>query len=209
MLIHAKIKGRKYKLKRCSKCGYFRALEDFNRDTRRADNLQRYCRECSNDYGRSDYDGNKEAYYGRNNKRAELMKALPNTLTTLEYAQTLEYFNYRCALTGDTKNVSQEHFIAIATGHAGTTAANIIPMRQDLNASKHARNPFEWGEQAAEHYGLDVKKWNDLLSYLAFRNELSVTDYVEFVKWCYANPRTIEEAEADPRNSVDIWAEGR
>jgi hypothetical protein len=209
MIIHAKINRRKYQLKRCSKCGFFLPLSEYNRDTQRADGLQRYCRECSNDYGRFDYDNKKDTYFERNKKRAELMTALPNTLTTAEYAQTLDYFNYRCALTGDAKNISQEHFIAVTTGHAGTTAENIIPMRQDLNASKHAHNPFEWILDAEDHYGLDVRKWNSLLAYLAFRNKLSIEEYVAFVNWCYANPRTAEEAAADLRPSVQIWQEER
>jgi hypothetical protein len=134
------------------------------------------------------------------------MKALPNTLTQLEYAKTLEYFNYRCALTGDAKNVTQEHFIAVATGHAGTTKENVIPMRFDLNASKHDTNPFEWIEDAADHYGLDVRKWNDLIAYLAFMNGLSINEYVDFVKWCYDNPRTAEQAAAEKRSSIELWA---
>jgi hypothetical protein len=209
MLIKAKIKGRKYTLKRCSKCGYFLIVEDYNRDTQRANGLQRYCRACSNGYGRDDYEVNKDTYYDRNNKRAELIKALPNTLTALEYAKTLEYFNYRCALTGEIKNVSQEHFIAVVTGHAGTTAANIIPLRQDLNASKHAVEPFYWFELAEDDHGLDVDKWNEILGYLAHMNGLSIEEYVEFVKWCYRNQRTAEQVEADPRSSVDIWKEDK
>jgi len=209
MLIHAKINRRKYTLKRCSKCGFFMPTGEYNRDTQRADGLQRYCRDCSNDYGRTDYEGKKDVYIERNKKRADLMAALPSTLTTAEYAANLSFFGYRCAVTGDSKNISQEHFIAVNTGHAGTTAANIVPMRQDVNASKHDTNPFVWVRGAADHYGISVEKWNEVLSFLAFMNGLEVEEYVDFVNWCYANPRTAEEIKADPRDSVTIWKERR
>jgi len=35
-------------LKKCSKCGEFKELSEFNKDSSKKDGLQRYCRKCSN-----------------------------------------------------------------------------------------------------------------------------------------------------------------
>lgn len=209
MLHKAKIEGRTYTIKRCSKCEYFKVLGSFNMDTTRADGRQRYCRSCSNKYGRNNYEDNKERYYERNTKRLDMIRALPNEVTTMDYAKILESFNYSCALTGETKNIEQEHFIALSTGHAGGVLGNIVPISASLNASKHAKNPFKWFAEVRKEYDIDVRKWNSLIEYLAHTNGLSIDDYINYVNWCYDNPRTVEDVQREPRHSLQLWQQAR
>jgi len=199
------IQGKAYEVKKCSRCGNTYDVDTFNRDTKRGEGRQRYCRSCSNRYGRANYRSQKERYFERNYKRSEIQRALPNDLSTADYARVLTWFNYSCALTGEKENVQQEHFIALATGHAGTIAGNIIPLAARLNASKHSKNPFTWYEEG--DHDIDPIKWHVLVGYLASVNGLTMDEYRRFVTWCYDNPRTINEITQDGRTSLQIWKE--
>lgn len=40
-------------MKICSKCGLLKSLKDFNKNRRRMDGRQKWCRDCEKDYYRS------------------------------------------------------------------------------------------------------------------------------------------------------------
>lgn len=113
-------------------------------------------------------------------RRRARKDSLPDTFTIEQLESTLNFFGGGCALTGDVGNTHWDHVIPIATGSGGTTEANMIPLRADLNQSKNASNLFDWFEREKEHLGLSVEKFDTLIGFLAEKNAMSVEDYRSF-----------------------------
>ena len=141
------------------------------------------------------YQNNHEAFKIRDNKRRAKKKALPANLTAKQWDKIMKDFNNSCALTGEKENIHQEHFIPLSIMHGGTTKENMYPMKGHLNISKHNKNPFEWIKEQPEEYQNNF--YNNLVPYLAKKNKMQVKEYEDFVYWCFANPRTLEQAEKD------------
>lgn len=123
-------------------------------------------------------------------------KSLPDTLTAVEYAKTLEYFENACALTGRKVDIEQEHAIPISIGHGGTTFANCYPMARGLNQSKNDSNLFEWFNENQERFNLEQWRFDRLIDWLASANAMSVEEYRAYVYECHANPNVIDADEA-------------
>lgn len=99
--------------------------------------------------------------------------------------QMYEYFEYSCALTGDSENITLDHFIPLMTGKGGTTIENMIPLRSDLNFSKNDRNPFEWFTTNKARFKLSQRKFDAIVSYLAGLNDMSIREYRDYVYKCF------------------------
>jgi 5-methylcytosine-specific restriction endonuclease McrA len=66
-----------------------------------------------------------------------------NKLSTEEWLEALERFNYSCAYCGSNTKLSMDHIIPISIG--GTNeASNIIPACSSCNFSKQASDMVEW-----------------------------------------------------------------
>ena len=90
--------------------------------------------------------GRKNIIKSKQNRRARI-NSLPNTLTTEQYNENLDHFDYKCAyceckLTPD--NHHMEHVYPISRGVYGTTKENCIPSCDSCNSSKHAKTLAEW-----------------------------------------------------------------
>ncbi|MFL6559227.1 MAG: hypothetical protein ACJ8MO_24300, partial [Bacillus sp. (in: firmicutes)] len=132
----------------------------------------------------------------REHRRKARKKGLPDTLTVTEYSNTLVFFGNACALTGETENIEKEHAIPISIGHGGTTFENCYPMKSGLNQSKFNHNIFEWFEANRQRFELSQERFDNGIAWLASANAMSVEEYRSYVNWCHANPRTIDELEA-------------
>lgn len=75
-------------------------------------------------------------------RRANLRK-LPATLTTEQWEQIKQKFDYKCCYCGKKEELTQEHFISVTNG-GEYTHNNIIPSCQSCNSSKGSKNFFEW-----------------------------------------------------------------
>jgi hypothetical protein len=144
--------------------------------------------------------------WSRNNPERVLMnvhlrlarkKALPYTLTAEEYSKTLEHFGNSCALTGRNGGLEREHAIPLSIGHGGTTFENCYPLARELNRSKSNANIFEWFEANRQRFELSQERFDNLIAYLASANAMTVEEYRDHVYWCHANPRSINELEAN------------
>ena len=143
---------------------------------------------------------NPEIFKVSDNRRRAKKKALPADLTAKQWDKNMKYFNYSCALTGKKENIHQEHFIPISILHGGTTEENMYPMEGCLNVSKSNKNPFEWIKEQPEEYQNNFH--NNLVPYMAKKNKMQVKEYEDFVYWCFANPRTLEQAEKDNKEGL-------
>jgi hypothetical protein len=190
---------------------YFRNYE-LQGEKQRKRQRQRYRedlehRERVKEYARNYYAENPDLYKSNRQVRRAIEKALPTDPNFGNlWLDVVERFG-GCALTGKTEEIELDHFICIATGHGGTIMENCIPLHKDLNRNKRDKNPFDWFEESKEEFNLDEDRWFELISYLAIRNDMTVEEYEQFIRWCYENPRTIVECEKDKRRSADIWRE--
>jgi hypothetical protein len=124
-------------------------------------------------------------------------KGLPNTLTSEQYAKTLEYFGNACAITGRTDSIEKEHAIPLSVGHGGTTFENCYPMANGLNQSKCNSNIFEWFEANRQRFKLEQWRFDSLIEWLGKANGMTVEEYRDYVYECHANPNVIDDAKAN------------
>lgn len=127
-------------------------------------------------------------------RRRARLESLPDTLTHAEQESILELFG-GCALTGD-KNIHWDHVIPISTGYGGTTRKNVVPLRADLNLSKHDKNIFIWFDECCDKFGLSREKFELLTEYLASINEMTVQEYQDYVFSCFVGREEIKDREA-------------
>lgn len=125
-------------------------------------------------------------------------KFLPYSLKGTDY---LELKKSNCFLSGE-KQTEIDHFISMSTGHGGTYKGNLIKLSKSLNKSKGQKNPFEWIETRNEQ---EKDKFKKVIEILATENNLTVLEFIDFVNWCYENPRKEHEFLKDSRNSLEIW----
>lgn len=208
------INGEEISVIDCGKCKQWKPLTDFGKDKRAPSGFKNRCKKCDaenskkyrkrnvdyiKDYNRRYYTENKEKYMDlqRENRRKNKVKhnsykqirrarknALPDTLTPEQIEKITTRFKGACALTGST-DYELDHFIAITTGHGGTTFENMIPLSRALNASKNNKNPFEWFENNKHRFGLDDSKFFSLIDYLANINGMSTKEFHDYVYKCY------------------------
>jgi hypothetical protein len=138
---------------------------------------------------------NREKMKRLYHRRLARKRNLPDDLTAAQLAYTLYEFDDMCAFTGD-RNTHLDHVIPLAVGHGGTTYGNMIPLRADLNLSKNDRNIFEWFEANRQRFELSQERFDNLIAWLASANAMTIEEYRDHVYWCHANPRTIDELEA-------------
>lgn len=149
----------------------------------------------------------KELPSANDQTRRAREKALPVDINFGKmYVLVYERFK-GCALTHETLNIHIDHFVPVSIGHGGTIIENCIPLRADLNLSKSDNNPFEWYEAHKED--IDEDAWNELILYLAIHNDMTTEEFHEYVNWCFANKRTVEQCQKDQRRSAEIWKESR
>lgn len=130
-------------------------------------------------------------------RRYARKRALPDDLTLEQYEETLSHFSYGCALTGQHNDIEQEHAIPLSIGHGGTTFGNCYPMASGLNQSKNNANIFEWFETNSQRFNLEQSRFDRLIEWLGKANGMTVEEYRDYVYWCHANPRSIDELKAN------------
>lgn len=185
--------------KRCLNCG--RKFADTTKPKNRK-SCSKYCAdEVKKEKQRREYRinnprpklvGRKIAMRMALQRRIARQKNLPNTLTTVGANEILTKFKNKCAITGD-GNYHMDHVIPISAGHGGTVYGNMIPLRADLNISKSDRNIFDWFADNRERFGLEQRKFDELIEYLADINGMTTQEYEEYVRRCHDNPRTVDE----------------
>jgi hypothetical protein len=149
---------------------------------------------------------NPERYSAMRREHDHRRRALKRCLTTDEgySSQFIRSLYDGCVLTDEKDDLHDDHFVALSTGHCGTYLENMVPMNSRLNISKGSKNPFKWIEEADSF--IDYEKFAKSLLVLSYLNGLRVVDYIEFVNWCYENPRKPEDITDENRDSLLYWA---
>ncbi|SER88775.1 hypothetical protein [Psychrobacillus sp. OK032] len=134
-------------------------------------------------------------------RRRALKSTLPAGLTLRHQIEIKERFANVCALTGEA-DTHMDHAIPLAVGHGGSIPENCYPLRADLNVSKGAQHIFEWFEANKERFGLEQRKFDELIEYLAQLNAMSTQEYRKYVDWCFDNPRSIDVIKTEKEESA-------
>lgn len=116
----------------------------------------------------------------RDQRRRAREASLPEDFTPEQMSSTLEFFDNGCALTGESENLDWDHVIPISLGVGGTTEANMIPLRSDLNKRKSNLNIFEWFERSKDALGLNQDKFDNLIKFIAEKNGMTPEEYRSF-----------------------------
>jgi flagellar biosynthesis GTPase FlhF len=135
---------------------------------------------------------NKERIAAKIHRRRARKKALPDTLSPDQTVEILNSFGNGCALTGSS-DIHLDHVIPLSIGHGGTTYGNMIPLRSDLNISKHDRNIFEWFDANRQRFNLEQERFDRLIEWLGKANGMTVEEYRDYVYECHANPNVISD----------------
>lgn len=177
------------KSKKCTKCEETKDITEFYKKRGK-------CKICY-----------KKVYANHREKRNELLKRLPNTLTKEDKHQLRVDSNFSCMLSGENERVCNDHFIPLYIGDVvleygvgGTTYENMLPISNTLNNSKGACNPFKWYERKGEKYKLDINIWNQTIQYMAEKNHMTSLQYQNRVNACFQHHAVKKWVETFPRN---------
>lgn len=186
-------KGTGGKRSDCILCERARNLEYFreHKEERRLYSVKynKDSREKINEKLRRWYRNNPDKVVANNHRRRARKLSLPDDFTEDDMKRIYEEFG-GCVLTGSS-DIQWDHAIPLSTGHGGTTADNMIPLRADLNLSKSDANIFEWFGRNKERFSLRQDKFDKLIEWLANINGMSTEDYRIFVYKCFENKREV------------------
>ena len=148
-----KHKGGKYGLESyCKECkkGYDKQWQQTNRD-RKNENNKRYYEtnnkkvlEQQKQYRQSSQ--GQVAKLNSHNKRRHKKEAQGTGATGDQWLEMMQYFDFRCAYTGERltkKTRSTDHIVPIDAG-GDDMIWNMVPMLRNLNSSKQAKDMLEW-----------------------------------------------------------------
>lgn len=114
------------------------------------------------------------------NRRARL-RELPDRFSP-EDAELLLRMYGGCIITGKKEDIHWDHFIPIATGRGGTVIGNMVPLHKSINSRKSDKNPIDFFLD----YGVPFEKLYDIIYILAFINDMTTAEYVDYVYECFA-----------------------
>lgn len=92
----------------------------------------------------------REIWVRQSQKRRNIEKGLPYTLTVKEWDEIKESFGNKCAYCGGEKKLSQDHVIPLSRG-GGYTKDNIVPACKSCNSKKGDRTADEYFEYLKSH----------------------------------------------------------
>jgi hypothetical protein len=149
------------------------------------------------EYNKKYQNSNADKIIIKENRRRANKLGLPANFTESDRIRVfVELGNSGCALSDEETNIHWDHVIPLSIGHGGTVRGNMIPLSAELNLSKNNRNIFEWFEANRQRFELSQERFDKLIAWLASANAMTVEEYRDYVYWCHANPRDINELEA-------------
>lgn len=125
-------------------------------------------------------------------KRNYLFDNMLNNLTEVETENIFESFDNKCALTNVEGEIHLDHFVPLSWGKiavdkniGGTTFKNMLPLKSKINISKSDHNPFQWIKEACETHSIEKDRWEEVVNYMASKNQMTPVAYENAVSTCY------------------------
>ena len=118
-------------------------LKEYNKNY--YENNKDKIKEYKKEYHKKYYEHNKDKRKGYTHKRRSLKLGNGGSYTKAQWLDTLEYFDYKCAYTGECikHNCHVEHIVPLSKG--GTSYIwNLVPSTASANLSKQNRDMEEW-----------------------------------------------------------------
>ena len=98
----------------------------------------------------------------------------------------------KCALTGE-ENADYDHVIPLFLRYEGSTYSNMMPLSSRLNNSKRAHNVFVWARVMHKELGFTMERFNEVMTEIAARNEMTLEEYRHYVYWCHDIERCVSD----------------
>jgi hypothetical protein len=163
------------RVKQCSKCKQWLWFDEFRIKTSFNDGRYTQCKPCESTYF-AEYDNTP-----RGRVRFERRKQLEAGVikSSEAYRQfVLDYFDGKCAITGEAGETYFDHVIPLAWGCVGNEQGNLIPMSSILNRIKRSRSVFEFIEELDPQH--KHRFYTEVLPFVARENDMSVAEYTAF-----------------------------
>jgi hypothetical protein len=139
-------------------------------------------------------------------KRRAIEQNLPSNISLIELKQ-LESIEM-CCISGKHADLALDHFIPISWGHGGSIKENLVPVLSHLNCSKGSKNPFEWIRRRKD---VNKEMFDAVVEHLARINWLTVSEFTDYVYWCFKNRRSNGRVKKDNQHygykvsSIELW----
>jgi hypothetical protein len=165
------------RVKECTKCEEWKPYDDFRIDKITNDGKHPSCSTCERGYFQ-EYDNTPRGRV-RFERRKQLEAGVIKSSDAYR-AFVADYFDGKCAITGEAGEIYYDHVIPLAWGCVGNEQGNLIPMSATLNRVKRSRSIFEFVEELdrkAKH-----RFYAEVLPFVARENDMTVEEYTEFYK---------------------------
>jgi transposase-like protein len=189
------------KQKECRSCRKILLAEDFGKYIE--GHLRADCRKCHKERQREYIETiqDKRAVY-RQRERAR-RNGLPDRYTDEDYLKLKAFADGKCMVSGEETTLQCDHMQAISKGVLGSTSGNIILVSEKVNQSKRAMSLFEWLKSERSNGLVDEVRLKRTLIYLAHANNMTLDQYIIFLKDCETLAIKSKEyfKEAQPNDS--------
>lgn len=158
--------------KRCSKCEVYKPREAFNKNSKKRDGLQNYCRDCSKARAEDWYRDNTDEHRTRarrwkadnpervaehrRNRASRLKQAGGGSFDPdrLDYQERVRLYGGRCAFCGERESTTLDHGVPVSK-NGSNHASNIFPVCILCQLEKHAKVLFR--DYTPYCFGLDLR----------------------------------------------------
>jgi translation initiation factor 1 (eIF-1/SUI1) len=166
--------------KACKTCNKLKLAEEFpvNSDGR----LRASCQPCYKEYKRQYDKVNKDRRTVlRHKKRAEKL-GLPDSFTEEELSELKAFAAGKCMISGEEVELQVDHVQAVSKGWLGNMKGNMILVSEKVNHTKGTMSIFEFVKSERSNGLIDREQLERTFQYLAQANEMSFTEYVDFLR---------------------------
>ncbi|MEC0273886.1 hypothetical protein [Peribacillus frigoritolerans] len=144
--------------------------------------LRASCQPCYKKY-KSKYDkGNKDKRTVYSHKKRAEELGLPDNFTMEEYSELKAFAAGRCMISGEKVKLQVDHFQAVSKSWLGSTKGNLILVSPEVNLAKGTMSIFEFVQSERSNSLIDKDQLEKTIHYLAQANEMSFTEYVDFLR---------------------------
>ena len=151
----------------CKECTHKRAKDKYRNNPEINKIKYKKSKEYFKEYYKEYYKKNKQEYNRRANERRIKKFGNGGKYTKLQLEECLEWFDYRCAYTGeklDDDNINIDHIIPVSKG--GVNAIwNLCPSINYANKSKHAQKMENWYKKQLFYDERKLKKIYEWVEY--------------------------------------------
>ena len=179
MNFHKQKKGKYGVTSQCKECKkkYTKQWNENNKEHIAEHNKQ--WNEANPEYGKqwreNNRERNNELSRKAENKRRALKAQNGGEYTLEQWQECLEFFDYKCAYSGEpinNSNVNVEHIIPISKGGTNNIT-NIVPALDTVNFSKNASDMLSWYKEQPYYSEERLNKILDWIEYASNKYELN------------------------------------